>query len=180
MRKVKRTCNGGTGSIFSPCVTTPSLRGTTVCFRACGRRFIATEECDAIGRAKERRYEANGCGLDPIGVRPDSFLFLHRMRAGRFLSSSARHSADRRYPRACQRGFRWYDFGEVAEEHETLTQFKTKWGGNPQPLYRYYSPASNETTSDGASPLAVVGRRIWRHLPPKATAVLGDLIYRRM
>ncbi len=45
---------------------------------------------------------------------------------------------------ACRGGYRWYDFGEVAEEHESLSQFKTKFGGRPKPLYRYYFPARPE------------------------------------
>jgi hypothetical protein len=107
-------------------------------------------------------YAFTGCAPEDFGLHPHDILQIEGIRG------------------ACRRGFRWYDFGEVAEEHESLTQFKTKWGGDPQPLYRYYSPGPAPGKSEHASPLAVVGRRIWRHLPPKATAVLGDLIYRRM
>jgi len=81
---------------------------------------------------------------------------------------------------ACKGGFRWYDFGEVAEDHDALAQFKTKWGGDPKPLYRYYSPARLIQPANGNSRLSRSMRNIWRHLPTKATAVLGDLIYRRM
>ena len=81
---------------------------------------------------------------------------------------------------ACKGGFHWYDFGEVAEDHEALAQFKTKWGGDPKPLYRYYSPARFIQPANGNSRLSRSIRKIWRHLPAKATAVLGDLIYRRM
>ena len=107
-------------------------------------------------------YSFTGCAPEDFCLHPHDILQIEAIRG------------------ACRRGFRWYDFGEVAEEHETLTQFKTKWGGNPQPLYRYYSPAPAEQKSEGHSQLALLGRRIWRCLPPKATAVLGDLIYRRM
>jgi Acetyltransferase (GNAT) domain len=81
---------------------------------------------------------------------------------------------------ACRGGYRWYDFGEVAEEHESLSQFKTKFGGRPKPLYRYYFPARPEQGQARTQRLASVVRRVWRRLPIKATAVLGDLIYRRM
>ena len=81
---------------------------------------------------------------------------------------------------ACRSGYRWYDFGEVAEEHEALAQFKTKWGGKPKPVYRYYSPGPNARASRASEMLAQSARKVWRHLSPKATAVLGDLIYSRM
>lgn len=107
-------------------------------------------------------YAFTGCAPEDFGLHPHDVLQIEGIRG------------------ACRRGFRWYDFGEVAEEHETLMQFKTKWGGSPQPLYRYYSPPRAEPASEGDSRLASVGRRVWRHLPTKATSVLGDLIYRRM
>jgi len=107
-------------------------------------------------------YSFTGCAPQDFCLHPHDILQIEGIRG------------------ACRRGFRWYDFGEVAEEHESLTQFKTKWGGDPQPLYRYYSPAPATGKLEHASALAAVGRRIWRHLPPKATAVLGDLIYSRM
>ena len=81
---------------------------------------------------------------------------------------------------ACRSGFRWYDFGEVTEDHEALAQFKTKWGGDPKELYRYYYPAPMERNSTDGGGLARSARKIWQRLSLKATAVLGDWIYRRM
>jgi hypothetical protein len=107
-------------------------------------------------------YAFTGCAPEDFPLHPHDILQIEAIRG------------------ACRRGFRWYDFGEVAEEHKTLTQFKTKWGGNPQPLYRYYFPAPIERSSEEKSQLASVGRCIWRHLPTKATSVIGDFIYRRM
>lgn len=107
-------------------------------------------------------YAFTGCAPEDFNLHPHDILQIEGIRG------------------ACRRGFRWYDFGEVAEEHETLAQFKTKWGGTPQPLYRYYSPAPTTGNSEQSSRIAAVGRQLWRHLPPKATAMLGDLIYRRM
>ena len=107
-------------------------------------------------------YAFTGCSPEDWGLHPHDLLQMESIRG------------------ACRCGFRWYDFGEVAEEHEALAQFKTKWGGVPKPLYRYYSPATAKGASEGSGRLAQSARRIWRHLPPKATAVLGDLIYSRM
>lgn len=107
-------------------------------------------------------YAFTGCAPEDWGLHPHDLLQIEAIRG------------------ACHSGFRWYDFGEVAEEHEALAQFKTKWGGEPKPLYRYYSPAPTEGASKGSGQFAKSTRRIWRHLPPKATAVLGDLIYSRM
>jgi hypothetical protein len=107
-------------------------------------------------------YAFTGCAPEDWGLHPHDILQIEAIRG------------------ACRAGYRWYDFGEVAEEHEALAQFKTKWGGEPRPLYRYYSPAPVVKPEEGSGRLAQSARRLWRHLPPKATAVLGDWIYSRM
>lgn len=107
-------------------------------------------------------YAFTGCAPEDWGLHPHDILQIEAIRG------------------ACRGGFRWYDFGEVAEEHEALAQFKTKWGGEPRPLFRYYSLAPAVRHGESSGKLAQAGRRLWRHLPPKATAVLGDWIYSRM
>lgn len=107
-------------------------------------------------------YAFTGCAPEDWSLHPHDILQIEAIRG------------------ACRGGFRWYDFGEVAEEHEALAQFKTKWGGEPRPLYRYYSPAPAAKSAKGPGKLAQSARQVWRHLPPKATAVLGDWIYSRM
>lgn len=107
-------------------------------------------------------YAFTGCAPEDFTLHPHDILQIEAIRD------------------ACRSGFRWYDFGEVTEDHEALAQFKTKWGGDPTGLYRYYSPAPLVRTSGGGGRLASSARKIWRSLPPKATAVLGDLIYSRM
>jgi Acetyltransferase (GNAT) domain len=107
-------------------------------------------------------YAFTGCAPEDFSLHPHDILQIEAIRG------------------ACRNGFRWYDFGEVTEDHESLAQFKTKWGGEPRPLYRYYYPAEIDQTSDGPGRFAASARRIWRSLPLQATAVLGDLIYRRM
>ena len=78
---------------------------------------------------------------------------------------------------ACKSGYRWYDFGEVSEENESLAQFKGKWGTEPKPLFRYYSPIVKEQSQRGE---LANSRKLWRRLPERLTQVLGDLIYRYM
>jgi hypothetical protein len=107
-------------------------------------------------------YAFTGCAPKDFDLHPHDLLQLEAIRG------------------ACRRGFRQYDFGEVTEENATLAQFKTKWGANPVPLYRYYSPAPNERNSSGNGSFIHSARRVWRLLPLKATKVLGDLIYGRM
>ena len=80
---------------------------------------------------------------------------------------------------ACKGGFRWYDFGEVSEDNESLAQFKGKWGTEPMPLFRYYYPAIENHTHTGGA-LTNSTRKLWRILPEKATALLGDMLYRYM
>ena len=104
-------------------------------------------------------YAFTGCAPEDWGLHPHDLLQIEAIRS------------------ACRSGFRWYDFGEVAEEHETLAQFKTKWSGAPKPLFRYYSPALTARVSESSGTLIQSARKLWRHLPPKATEFLGDLIY---
>jgi Acetyltransferase (GNAT) domain len=110
-------------------------------------------------------YAFTGCAPADFNLHPHDILQIEAIRS------------------ACKSGFRWYDFGEVTEDHEALAQFKTKWGGDPKQLYRYYYPAPSDRASGAPCDegrLSRFARKVWRHLPPKATAVLGDLIYRRM
>lgn len=75
-------------------------------------------------------------------------------------------------------GYRYLDFGEVAEDHPELAQFKRKWGTEPRPLYRYYYPApylSHRIHTAGT--LGKLARRTWRLLPLPLTNRLGELIY---
>jgi len=107
-------------------------------------------------------YAFTGCAPEDWGLHPHDILQIEAIRG------------------ACRNGFRWYDFGEVAEEHEALAQFKRKWGGGPKPLFRYYYPARSAKAPPAFGRLAQSARRLWRHLPAKVTAVLGDWIYSRM
>jgi lipid II:glycine glycyltransferase (peptidoglycan interpeptide bridge formation enzyme) len=84
---------------------------------------------------------------------------------------------------SCRENYRWFDLGEVAENHPALAQFKVKWGTITKPMYRYYYPASPTGFSDKDShksadlPERMAGA-LWRRLPLRATAWLGDWIYR--
>jgi hypothetical protein len=108
-------------------------------------------------------YAFTGCAPEDFCLYPNDILQIEAIRG------------------ACRGGFRWYDFGEVTEDHESLAQFKTKWGGHPRPLYRYYYPGPPPTDGSGREGrFRASARKLWRMLPPKATEVLGDWIYRRM
>jgi len=107
-------------------------------------------------------YAFTGCAPEDFHLYPHDVLQIESIRS------------------ACRSGYRWYDFGEVAEDHDSLAQFKTKWGGDPKPLYRYYYPGPIEQATDVPGRLASSARTVWRILPPKVTEVLGDWTYRRM
>ena len=128
--------------------------------RAGGTKIVAGSVLLQFGQTVF--YAFTGCAPDDWGLHPHDLLQIEAIRD------------------ACRSGFRWYDFGEVAEEHEALAQFKTKWGGGPQPLYRYYCPAPTDQNSREPAKVTQSVRKVWRHLPPKATVFLGDLIYSRM
>ena|ERR1700736_4239947 len=80
---------------------------------------------------------------------------------------------------ACQQGFRRYDFGEVSGGQDGLAAFKSKWGGEPRQLFRYYYPAPHryETGSAQSGRLLRFGRAAWRRLPLTATARVGNWLY---
>jgi hypothetical protein len=84
---------------------------------------------------------------------------------------------------SCGTDVHWFDFGEVAEDHPELARFKTKWGARPKEQYRYLSvgPRSSHG-NDWKLPgiLMRIVRRIWRRVPIKVTAQLGDWIYSRL
>lgn len=84
---------------------------------------------------------------------------------------------------AGQEGFRRYDFGEVAQENRHLAAFKSKWGSKAQRLHRYYFPAPLDVDAgygvlESENLARRVGTRAWRRIPLRATAFVGDRIYR--
>jgi serine/alanine adding enzyme len=81
---------------------------------------------------------------------------------------------------ACDEGFSYYDFGEVVKDNQGLAEFKSKWGAEPQWLYRYYYPTPRElemSILDSDSRARQLMFAAWRRLPIKATALLGDLAH---
>lgn len=108
-------------------------------------------------------YAYNGRRPDALGLRPNDLIQWHAI-----------HDAARA-------GFRRYDFGEVESDQHGLADFKSKWGAEPEPLYRCLHPPPRSA----ADPRALMharhwGERLWRHLPLAATARVGDLVYRRL
>ena len=106
-------------------------------------------------------YAFTGCAPRNLYLHPHDIIQLEAIRD------------------ACKCGYRWYDFGEVSEDNESLAQFKGKWGTEPKPLFRYYYPAE-ERHPQTSGALTSSTRKLWRALPESATAALGDLIYRYM
>lgn len=81
---------------------------------------------------------------------------------------------------ACRQGARRYDFGEVAEEHQRLVNFKSKWGAEPVPQFRYYCPAppaSSATHRESLGRVRQLTAAIWRQAPLSLTQEFGDRIY---
>jgi hypothetical protein len=76
-------------------------------------------------------------------------------------------------------GLKCLDFGEVAEGHSQLAQFKTKWGSEPKQLYRYYYPQPDESSVRRLKPdsLDFLFKAAWGRMPLWATAKLGDWLY---
>jgi CelD/BcsL family acetyltransferase involved in cellulose biosynthesis len=82
---------------------------------------------------------------------------------------------------ACAEGYRRYDFGEVPVGNEGLARFKSKWGTETALLYRYYYPPPEKVErvdAVGGSRGGQLARAAWRALPLRATAHLGDALWR--
>ena len=81
---------------------------------------------------------------------------------------------------AAKEGCRRYDFGEVADDSQSLANFKAKWGAEEQLLYRYYYPAPMNLEAKSL-PMPAVARKVvenlWRRLPLSVTARIGDILY---
>jgi lipid II:glycine glycyltransferase (peptidoglycan interpeptide bridge formation enzyme) len=111
-------------------------------------------------------YSFTGCAPRDLCLHPHDLIQIEAIRD------------------ACKGGFRWYDFGEVSEDNESLAQFKSKWGTEPRPLFRYYYPARadrlQEDHAHNGGVFTNSTRKLWSALPERATAVLGDMIYRYM
>jgi Acetyltransferase (GNAT) domain len=81
--------------------------------------------------------------------------------------------------RAHQDGFRFYDFGEVAEDRQGLAEFKSKWCAKPIKQYRYYyprvTPKPASACPDHGIPRSMAW--LWEHIPLGWTEFLGRQIY---
>ena len=105
-------------------------------------------------------YNFNGARKEDFSLRPNDAILLFAIQ------------------KACQAGFRWFDFGEVPDGHARLAEFKSKWGSEPRQLLRYYYPASSESLNEHPNGYIYhVAEAIWQRLPLQTTAMLGDWIY---
>ncbi|HEX2712746.1 MAG TPA: GNAT family N-acetyltransferase [Candidatus Acidoferrales bacterium] len=139
----------------------PGLMRLWLAERMEGRKTRLLAGSIVLGVGQTSYYAFNGCHPSDFALRPNDLL-----------QWCAIHEA-------CVRGFRWYDLGEVSDDNPTLAKFKSKWGAQPKPLYRYYYPAPRHrgivsSTQAGLSRSLVTA---WRHMPLKTTALLGDWIY---
>lgn len=81
---------------------------------------------------------------------------------------------------ACGEGFRYFDLGEVTRENLGLAEFKAKWAGKPRWLVRYYSPSIHISATPKSDPKGAVTsalEAVWRRLPLRMTALLGNMVY---
>ena len=80
--------------------------------------------------------------------------------------------------KACQAGYRFFDFGEVPEGNTGLAAFKSKWGAQPTKLIRYYYPPLKQSVSDESDGRYYrLAKAVWQRLPLRVTAWLGDWLY---
>jgi CelD/BcsL family acetyltransferase involved in cellulose biosynthesis len=108
-------------------------------------------------------YAFNGRALADLSLRPNDALHWRALHD------------------ACAEGYRRYDFGEVPVGNEGLARFKRKWATDTAPLYRYYYPPPEKqerVDAVGDSRGGQLARAAWQRLPLRATAHLGDALWR--
>lgn len=110
-------------------------------------------------------YAFNGRMKKALPLRPNDLLQWHAMRD------------------AAAAGYRWYDFGEVADGNEGLAGFKAKWDTETRELMRYHSPPLPGDEVEYSSPAGRLSLRrialpLWHRVPLPATAFAGDQVYR--
>jgi Acetyltransferase (GNAT) domain len=110
-------------------------------------------------------YAFNGRMKAALPLRPNDFLQWQAMRD------------------AAAAGYRWYDFGEVAERNDGLTRFKAKWDTESRTLVRYYAPPLGHDESrypglDSQSWPHRLALRAWHRVPLPITAFAGDQVQR--
>jgi hypothetical protein len=124
-----------------------------------GKRLLAGSIFLMFGRTV--CYAFNGAQPEDFSLRPNDAIQWHAIHD------------------ACKAGFRLFDFGEVPEGNTHLAEFKSKWGAEPKQLLRYHHPPlkmSDGEESEGYSQRLT--RVVWQRLPLKATAWMGDWLYR--
>jgi hypothetical protein len=110
-------------------------------------------------------YAFGGSGFGDISLRPNDVIMWQAIND------------------ACRRGFHRFDFGEVPEGDDDLARFKKKWGAEPVRMYRYYYPARPEveaSSHESGGNVLSLGKAVWRRMPLRATAWIGDLLYSRL
>jgi CelD/BcsL family acetyltransferase involved in cellulose biosynthesis len=110
-------------------------------------------------------YRFNGSRRDRLHLHPNDALQWHAIHD------------------ACREGYRRYDFGEVEVGNEGLAMFKSKWGAVSEPLFRYGYPATRELERGAlrrGGRLRSAAQAVWRHLPLRATELIGDRLYRHL
>ena len=106
----------------------------------------------------------------------------------RYLSLHPNHAVyDHAIVRAIEDGYEHFDFGG-AWPHESLADFKRRWGSEPVERYGYEYPAEAEQATAGsrslgrAHAMTVEGSdllaRVWAHAPLSVTRLAGNLIWR--
>ena len=110
-------------------------------------------------------YAFNGVVTEALPLRANDLLQWHAMRE------------------AAAAGYRWYDFGEVAEGRDGLAGFKSKWDTDARRLVRYNAPPLPDHEPrygvlESSNRVQQVALRAWQHVPLSATAYLGDRLHR--
>lgn len=105
-------------------------------------------------------YKFGASDASGWSLRPNHLLFWHAIRA------------------ACERGYRWFDFGRTDIGQEGLRNFKLSWGAVEEPLV-YGTLGGKPGAAPSAQGMAarMLGPVI-RHGPPLLCRAVGETLYR--
>lgn len=77
---------------------------------------------------------------------------------------------------ACSKGAKYFDFGRSSATHQTLIEFKERWGARRKDLVYYYHPKANRMDIDNSLKRRLLSN-VNKRLPDFLLTLEGELLY---
>ncbi len=81
-----------------------------------------------------------------------------------------------------EKGFRFFDLGETPDNHQSLIQYKLKWGAEPERVYHNFYGTKADMVKKGMDFKgdSSLSAKLWRLMPLKITEMAGRMINSRL